>query len=104
MSARSRCRVMVDENFHYMDPESRWELGTFDTADEALAACRRMVDEDLREHHNPGMSVADLFAAYRALGDDPFIVPVDGAAMIEFSAWDYAEERCRAICGLALRE
>jgi hypothetical protein len=43
-------------------------------------------------------------ASYRALGDDPFVVPVDGAAMIEFSAWDYAEERCRAICGLTLHE
>jgi len=27
------------------------------------------------------------------MGADPFIVPVDGAAMIEFSAWTYAEER-----------
>jgi hypothetical protein len=92
-------RVLVDENSHYQDPESRWELGTFDTAAEALAACRKMVDEDLLEQHKPGMSAADLFTVYKALGDDPFIVPVDGAAPIEFSAWDYAEERCRAICG-----
>jgi hypothetical protein len=40
-----------------------------------------------------------LLAGYRALGDDPFIVPVDGAAAIDFSAWSYAEERCGAICG-----
>jgi hypothetical protein len=91
-------RVMVDENFHYQDPESRWTLGTFDSAEEAITACRRMVDEDLREHHKPGMSAADLFIVYQALRDDPFIVPVDGATTVEFSAWTYAEERCRAIC------
>jgi hypothetical protein len=92
-------RVMVDENFHYQDPESRWTLGTFDTAEEALAACRRMVDDDLMNLHKPGMAADALLTGYRALGDDPFIVPVDGAAAVEFSAWDYAEERCKAICG-----
>jgi hypothetical protein len=45
------------------------------------------------------MTAADLFTVYQALGDDPFIVPVDGAAAIEFSAWLYAEERCQTICG-----
>ena len=93
----SRYRVVVDENFHYMDADSRWELGMFDTAEGAIPACRRMVDEDLREHHKPGMTVADLFTVYQALGDDPFIVRVGGAAAVEFSAWDYAEERCQAI-------
>jgi hypothetical protein len=92
-------RVLVDENSRYQDPEPHWTFGTFDTAAEALSACRKVVDEDLREHHKPGMSAADLFTADKALGDDPFMVPVDGAAAIEFSAWDYAEERCRAICG-----
>jgi hypothetical protein len=91
--------VTVDENSHYQDPESRWELGTFDTADEAISACRRMVDDDLMNLHKPGMAVDALLAGYRALGDDPSIAPVDGAAAIDFSAWSYAEERCGAICG-----
>jgi hypothetical protein len=92
-------RVMVDENSHYQDPESRWTLGTFDTADAALAACRRMVDEDLVNLRRPGMTADALLAGYRALGDDPFVVSIGGAATVEFSAWGYAEERCRAICG-----
>jgi hypothetical protein len=46
-------RVMVDENFRYQDPESRWTRGTFDTAEEALAACRKMVDDDLMNLHQP---------------------------------------------------
>ena len=28
-------RVLVDDNFDYMDEDARWELGTFATADEA---------------------------------------------------------------------
>jgi hypothetical protein len=91
-------RVIVDENFHYMDSDERWELGVFDTAQEALAACRRMVDHDLMGIHKPGMSVADLMARYQAFGDEPFIVPIDGAPAVEFSAWHYAEERAAAIC------
>jgi hypothetical protein len=99
MTAMARYRVMVDENSHYQDPESRWTLGTFDTAEQALAACRKMVDDDLMILHKPGMAADALLTGYRALGDDPFIVPLDCAAAVEFSAWDYAEERSRAICG-----
>jgi hypothetical protein len=99
VTARARYRVWVDENSHYQDPESRWTLGTFDTADAALAACRKMVDDDLMNLHRPGMAADALLAGYRALGDDPFVVPISGAAAVEFSAWTYAEEMCRAICG-----
>jgi hypothetical protein len=44
------------------------------------------------------MAADALLTGYRALGDDPFIVPVDGAAMVEFAAWD-SEERRQTICG-----
>jgi hypothetical protein len=99
MTGLPRWRVLVDENYHYKDPESRWELGVFDTAEEALSECRRMVDDDLREFHRPGMSADALLTAYQALGDDPFVVPIDGAAAVDFSAWAYAEQRCAIICG-----
>jgi hypothetical protein len=42
-------KVMVDDNFHYMAEDERWEYGTFATAEEALDACRRLVDEALLE-------------------------------------------------------
>ncbi len=91
-------RVLVDENAHFMDADERWELGTFDTAEAAISACKRMVDEDLRELRKPGMTAAELIERYRSFGDDPFIVPINGAPPVEFSAWDYAEERATAIC------
>jgi hypothetical protein len=76
--------VLLDENFHYQDPESRWTLGTFDTAEAAISACRKVVDDDLIVLHESGMAADALLAGYRALSDDP----VAGAAMVEFSAWD----------------
>jgi hypothetical protein len=91
----TKYRVMVDENF---DPDERWTLGIFATAEDALSACRRMVDEDLEQIHKPGMAVAELIERYRTFGDDPFIVPIDGSPAVKFSAWSYAEQRATAIC------
>jgi hypothetical protein len=45
----SRYKIMVDDNFHYMDDEDRYELGIFSTIEEAIAACKRIVDADLTE-------------------------------------------------------
>jgi hypothetical protein len=45
-------RVMVDDNFHYMDEDERFEHGSFPTAEEAIAACKRIVDEILRSISN----------------------------------------------------
>ena len=86
--------VLVDDNFHYMDARHRWTLGVFDTLDEALAACRRIVDEDLANLHEPGMSGQELFERYCMFGEDPFVFDPG----VEFSAWDYAREQAEALC------
>jgi hypothetical protein len=39
---------MVDDNFHYMDQDERYEHGIFSTVDEAIAACKAIVDADLK--------------------------------------------------------
>jgi hypothetical protein len=63
----------------------------FATADEAVAACKRIVDECLL----PGTTAAAL---YESFGDGPLIVPVDPAdALVAFSAWAYAKERCEVL-------
>jgi hypothetical protein len=90
-------RVYVDDNYDYM--EGRYTLGEFDSADAALAACKRIVDECLASHHEPGMHAGALITLYRMFGDDPWIAPLDGAPAVEFSAWRYAEERAAVICG-----
>jgi hypothetical protein len=95
-----RYKVMVDDNFHYQDSDERWEQGTYETMEEALAACRRIVDQSLESEYRPGVSAEALYGRYIHFGDDPFIVVLDGSdERVAFSAWSYAKERCHAICG-----
>ena len=69
------------------------------TADEALRLARGIVDRSLRGLWKPGMGAAELLAAYHTFGEDPHIVARAGAPRVEFSAWNYAEERARQLTG-----
>ena len=95
-----RYRVLVDDNYHYMDPDERYEQGIYDNVEDALAVCRRLVDLSLKEGYQPGMTAEALFGYYKSFGDDPFVTVVDGTDdSVHFSAWRYAKERCPVICG-----
>ena len=98
-SEPTRYRVLVDDNFNFMDAGSRWIAGEFVTADEALAKCRQMVDDDLAHLRKPGMTADELFSIYQSFGDDPFVVTTEGATPVEFSAWNYAKQQCATLCG-----
>ena len=65
-------KVMVDDNFHYMDEDERWELGTFATAEGALAACRKLIDAWLAHNYKLGMTAYELYEHYTSFGDEPF--------------------------------
>ena len=90
-------KLFVAENSNYMDEGERHPYGEFESYEEAVAAARRMVDEDLHELHAAGLSPESLFDQYTHFGRDPFVVPDDGVQ--RFSAWDYARERSRRVCG-----
>jgi ketosteroid isomerase-like protein len=90
-------KVMVDDNFNYMDEDDRSEYGTFSTAEEALDACRQLVDEALLAQYREGETADQLFERYTSFGQDPFVVASWGAANIEFSAWTYARGRAREL-------
>jgi hypothetical protein len=94
---RARYTVLVDDNFHYQKEDERYELGRFETAAEAVAACQRRVDENLRWLHaqQPGSSPAELYDHYRSFGEDPFVV-AEGER-VDFSAWNYAKERSEVV-------
>src|SRR5271169_3339075 len=88
--------VFVDDNFHFMDEDERHQHGAFATWTEAVAACRRIVDEELLATLKPGMTAEQLFDRYTSFGSDPFVVPAPSEATDQrFSAWDYARERSR---------
>jgi len=89
--------VMVDDNFGYTDEDERYKHGEFADAGVAIANCRRIVDEYLDSAYKPGMSASELWDSYVSFGEDPFILSVD-AAQVRFSAWEYAKDRCRALC------
>jgi hypothetical protein len=89
-------RVLVDDNYDYMDESRRWERGQYDTVEEAIGACKEMVDAWLQDHYRPGMTAEELEKGYKMFGDDPFVPGVDPEA---FSAWSYASQRARVICG-----
>lgn len=89
--------VFVDDNFHSMDESHRCVEGRFTTAEEALAAARRIVDGWLARLHEPGMPADELYRLWAGLGEDPFVRPWEPAT--QFSAREYAKERCAEICG-----
>jgi hypothetical protein len=76
-------KVFVDDNFHYMDEEHRYFLGEFDTAEAAIAACQKVVNECLEEFYKPERTADELLKLYALYGEDQFIM---GGGEVLFSA------------------
>ena len=60
----------------------------------------QVVDTFLLGAYRPGMTAFQLFQHYTMFGEDPFI-SAPGLPGNVFSAWDYARQRCEALCGSA---
>ena len=88
-------KVMVDDNYDYMDLEKRYTQGEYETFEAAIDACKKIVDQWLASSYKPGMSAEELCSAYKNFGLDPWI---SGPENKSFSAWEYAEKRCAEIC------
>ena len=86
--------VFVDDNFHFMDEDERYQLGEYETYEAAVRACQAIVDAFLESGLKPGMTASELYAGYQQYGEDPFVIPNDR----NFSAWDYAKKRSDEIC------
>lgn len=87
--------VYVDDNYHYMDPDSRYIAGEFETWEEAVTLAKKIVDESIAAAIEGGATPAEALDNYKHFGEDPWIsgsgeIP-EGAP--SFSAWSYAEER-----------
>ena len=90
-------KVFVDDNFHYQDESERYQHGEFDTWEEAVVACKAIVDRNLEDMFSADKSAGELYSHYTSFGDDPFVLPA--APGRSFSAWDYAKQRCEELCG-----
>jgi hypothetical protein len=88
--------VLVDDNYHFMDESARYEHGRYDTCEQAVAECKIIVDRFFDDECKPSMTPQERCQSYVMFGEDPFIVGGDRECL--FSAWDYARERCVALC------
>lgn len=86
----------MDDNFHFLDENERYKLGEFDTCEEAISACKKIVDDFLEKAYKKGMSFKELYEGYTGFGEDPFIQSDDEKCF--FSAWSYAKKRCTELC------
>ena len=94
-------RVLINDNAHYMDESERVDHGVFATADQAIAACKAIVDDELNTMCKPGTTSKALYELYIAFGPDPFVVPLNPKDPdVEFSAWTYAKEQCERLASL----
>ena len=86
-------KVIVADNFHYMDESESYTSGEFSTLEEAIVKCKKIVNRFLKSAYQSGMSSEELYESYTLFGDDPYI-----ATENVFSAWTYAKKRCVQIC------
>ena len=98
-SRKTRYQVFTDDNFNYMDESERIAGDVFDTAEEAIAAAKKIVDDSLRHEyrHHRGISAKELWDYYTDFGEDPFIRSSPRDPECKFSAWNYAEGRAEEI-------
>jgi hypothetical protein len=54
-------KVLIDDNFHFMDESERVTYGVFATANEAIAECKAIVDECLEPMLQSGMTATALY-------------------------------------------
>ena len=90
-------KVVVADNFHYMDEGESHEHGTFGTLELAIESAKGIVEQYLASAYKPRMSAEALYDSYTSFGEDAHIV-APGSTGVLFSAWSYAKERCRVIC------
>jgi hypothetical protein len=69
-------------------------LGELDTAEAAVAACQKVVDEVFEEFYKPGMTAAELGTLYSFFGEDLCII---GGGEVLFSARDYVADQVERI-------
>ncbi len=89
-------KVMVDDNFHYMDESERYQLAEFNSCAAAISACKKLVDDYLLSAYIPDMTPDQLLVSYLSFGEDPFIISTD--EQCSFSARDYARQRYEVLC------
>lgn len=96
-----RYKVIVADNFHYMDYDYHYEDGSYDTLEEALNTCRLTTVFSVMRQYEEGIEPGKLREKYITFGLDPYIVSDESNPdndAVPFSAWTFVtEELCANI-------
>ena len=84
-------KVWIDDNFHFMNEDERIFHGEFDTPTQAIVACQKIVDANIKSITEQETDPDKAYESYVCFGDGPWIEGV------EFSAFEYAEIKIKEV-------
>jgi hypothetical protein len=94
----SRYTVMTDPNDPTYDDNPPSEVGIYPTADEAILACKTVIDEFLEVYVEECTTAAELYDMYVKFGADPYIVSVDpNDEQVNFNVEKYLKEQIQIL-------
>ena len=89
-------RVLVDDNYHYMDESKRHTAGSYDSLEEAVNRCKEITIQSLKDLYEEGIAPEKLKAQWAMFGEDPYVF--GGAGAVPFSARKFVStELCKEI-------
>ena len=91
----TRYRVLVIDNFEAPGEGASNGPG-FDRLEDAIAFCKRVVDDFLADELRAGTKPAALWDRYCSFGESPLVMTPD-LDDAPFSGWDYARARCEEL-------
>lgn len=89
-------KIFVDDNYHYMDKSERYEVGSYDSLEEAVNKCRELTIRSLKDLYEKGITPEKLKTQWLMFGEDPYVFGGHGA--VPFSARKFiSTELCKEI-------
>lgn len=67
MNKTTSYTVLVEDNYDFYDEDERYCAGVYNSLDDALEKCLRIVGEYILEQDYPAMKAADLYESYTFL-------------------------------------
>lgn len=91
-------RLVVYDNFHYMDDDEPYQKGEYETYELALADAKAMVESFLEFNWKTGMTPDQLIDVFNDFGEEPTIIPRNNDNGEIFSARKYVKDIAESIC------
>jgi hypothetical protein len=92
-----RWQVKAFDNFGAPGESDVFELGVFDTDEQAVAFAKHHVRKSLEEYSHRAFSVSDLIDQFQTFGEEPVVFSPEGHGRCDFSARDYAHSIAREV-------